>query len=99
MFLIGRGELFATFFDTAKTLLNKVADQTLEYGINYYFQKSISRLLLDDENWLTKFRVIVLVEPNSKKTTNQECGWKRIGLNYKVEWPFHSLITQKVLKK
>lgn len=98
MFLLGRGELFATFFDSAKILLNKPVDQSFEYGINYYFQKSISRMLLDDETWLAKFRVLVLGD-TSKKVNSQECGWKRIGLSYKVEWPFHSLITQKVLKK
>jgi hypothetical protein len=59
MFLIARGELFSTFFDSAKSLLNKQVDQNLEYSINHYFQKAISRMLLDDETWLTKFRVIV----------------------------------------
>ncbi len=59
MFLIGRGELFATFLESATGLLNKVVDSSLEYSINYYFQKSVSRMLLDDETWLTKFRVIV----------------------------------------
>jgi hypothetical protein len=58
MFLIGRGELYATFFESAKTLLNKQVDQNFEYSINYFFQKSISRMLLDDEVWLTKFRII-----------------------------------------
>ena len=99
MFLIGRGELFATFFESAKSLLNKLVDPSLEYSINYYFQKSISRMLLDDETWLGKFRIIVNEPSTIKKISNQDCGWKRIGLNYKVEWPFHSLITQKVLKK
>jgi len=59
MFLIGRGELFATFLESASGLLNKVVDSSLEYSVNYYFQKSISRMLLDDETWLTKFRFIV----------------------------------------
>lgn len=33
MFLMGRGELFATFLDTAKHLLNKPIDQNFEYSI------------------------------------------------------------------
>ena len=36
--------------------------------INYFFQKSISRMLLDDEVWLNKFRIIV--NDNGKKETN-----------------------------
>ena len=32
MFLMGRGELFATFLDTAKHLLNKPIDQNFEYS-------------------------------------------------------------------
>ncbi len=59
MFLIGRGELYATFFESAKTLLNKQVDQNFEYSINYFFQKSISRMLLDEETWLNKFRIII----------------------------------------
>ena len=59
MFLIGRGELFATFLESASGLLNKVVDSSLEYSVNYYFQKSVSRMLLDDETWLGNFRVIV----------------------------------------
>ncbi|CAF0716055.1 unnamed protein product, partial [Brachionus calyciflorus] len=99
MFLMGRGELFATFLDTAKPLLNKPLDQNFEYNINYFFQKSISRMLLDDELWLSKFRIICLDPINSKKIDKESNGWNRIGLSYKVEWPFHSLITQKVIKK
>lgn len=94
MFLIGRGELFSTFFESAANLLSKVVDQSLEYSINYYFQKSVARMLLDEETWISKFRVIV----NEAKTSGQD-GWRRIGLTYSVEWPFHSLITPKVLKK
>lgn len=94
MFLIGRGELFSTFLESATSTLNKVVDQTLEYSINFYFQKSISRMLLDEETWISKFRIIV----NEAKMSGED-GWRRIGLTYKVEWPFHSLITQKVLKK
>lgn len=94
MFLISRGELFSTFLESASTLLCKVVDQNFEYSINYYFQKSISRMLLDEEAWISKFRVIV----HEAKSTGQD-GWSRIGLTYKVEWPFHSLITPKVLKK
>ena len=80
MFLIGRGELFATFLESSKELLDKQIDVNFEYSkfiyfytlkivknlnfvylldINYFFQKSISRMLLDDEQWLTKFRIIV----------------------------------------
>ena len=33
-----------------------------------------------------------------KEISGQD-GWRRIGLTYKVEWPFQSLITPKVLKK
>jgi hypothetical protein len=32
MFLIGRGELFATFLDTSKALLNKPVDANFEYS-------------------------------------------------------------------
>ena len=32
MFLIGRGELFSTFLESATDLLNKVDDQNLEYS-------------------------------------------------------------------
>lgn len=55
-------------------------------------------MLLDDEAWLTYFRVVVNEDDPIKKGTVQN-GWSRIALNYKVEWPFHSLITSKVLKK
>ena len=32
MFLISRGELFATFLESSTNLLNKVVDQSLEYS-------------------------------------------------------------------
>ena len=32
MFLLGRGELFATFIDAGKTLLNKIVDQNFDYS-------------------------------------------------------------------
>ncbi|RNA08426.1 gamma-tubulin complex component 4 isoform X2 [Brachionus plicatilis] len=73
MFLMGRGELFATFLDTAKNLLNKPIDQNFEYNINYYFQKSISRMLLDEEDWPTKFKVISF-EPTEKYFTLDNRG-------------------------
>ena len=34
MFLIGRGELYATFFESAKALLNKQVDQNFEFVVN-----------------------------------------------------------------
>lgn len=37
MYLIGRGELFATFLESSKALLNKNVDQNFEYSI--FFQK------------------------------------------------------------
>jgi gamma-tubulin complex component 4 len=35
----------------------------------------------------------------TKKSESVHNGWDRIGLSYRVEWPFHSLITRKVIKK
>jgi len=55
-------------------------------------------MLLDDEVWLSKFRIVVIDENTLKRNQSQN-GWSRLGLNYKVEWPFYSLITQKVIKK
>lgn len=83
------------------------------------FQKSVSRMLLDNEAWISKFRVILIEQSILKfsflmikdKTNGyklrletdvekkNQTGWSRIGLSYRVEWPFHSLITKKVLKK
>lgn len=39
--------------------------------------------------------IVSLLVPES----SGQDGWRRIGLTYKVEWPFHTLITPKVLKK
>ncbi len=55
-------------------------------------------MLLDDEVWLSKFRIVVIDENTLKRNQSQN-GWSRLGLNYKVDWPFYSLITQKVIKK
>ena len=64
-------------------------------------------MLLDNEPWISKFRII---DPTEKKNKSEEGGnekqkdykqngWKSIGLNYQVEWPFYSLITKTVLEK
>ncbi len=44
MFLIGRGELFATFLDSSKELLNKQIDPNFEYSCLYFFQYIFSFL-------------------------------------------------------
>ena len=41
--------------------------------------------------------MLINIKDESKQSL--ENGWKRIGLNYQVEWPFYSLITQNVLNK
>ena len=39
MFLINRGELFATFLESSKLLLNKQIDANFEYSIFFNLQK------------------------------------------------------------
>ena len=45
---------------------------------------------------VTAIRRLLIVFKEKKDSKD---GWDRIGLSYKVEWPFNSLITPKVLKK
>jgi hypothetical protein len=33
MYLVGRGELFATFIDAGKSLLNKLVDANFDYSL------------------------------------------------------------------
>ncbi len=47
---------------------------------------------------MLKVYLYVLFTCRFSESTGED-GWRRIGLAYKVEWPFNSLITPKVLKK
>lgn len=43
MYLIGRGELFATFLEASKSMLNKQVDHNFEYSnINYNIRQSLN---------------------------------------------------------
>ena len=45
MFLIGRGELFATFLESSKELLDKQIDVNFEYSkFMYYYINKLSKV-------------------------------------------------------
>ncbi|XP_073907091.1 gamma-tubulin complex component 4-like [Castor canadensis] len=51
-YLLGRGELFQAFIDTAQHMLKTPATAGTEHDVNVAFQQSAHKVLLDDDNLL-----------------------------------------------
>lgn len=51
-YLLGRGELFQAFIDTAQHMLKTPPTAVTEHDVNVAFQQSAHKVLLDDDNLL-----------------------------------------------
>ncbi|XP_077989144.1 gamma-tubulin complex component 4-like [Glandiceps talaboti] len=111
-YLLSRGELFLAFIDQAKGLLKMPPTVTTDHDVNAAFGQAARRVLLEDDLFLSKFKMSVETKLTSAKTTAKksdgslpskgpgaESGWHYLGLNYTVEWPLHILFTKSVLEK
>ncbi|XP_072409004.1 gamma-tubulin complex component 4 isoform X1 [Chiloscyllium punctatum] len=113
-YLLGRGELFQAFIDSAQHLLKTPPTAVTEHDVNVAFQKSAHKVLLDDDNLLPLLHLTVEYHGKDPKDTAQSrdnslresspreapaSGWSALGLSYKVQWPLHILFTPAVLEK
>ncbi|XP_067871650.1 gamma-tubulin complex component 4 isoform X3 [Heterodontus francisci] len=112
-YLLGRGELFQAFIDSAQHLLNTPPTAVTEHDVNVAFQKSAHKVLLDDDNLLPLLHLTVEYHGKDPKDSAQNretlresspreaptSGWSALGLLYKVQWPLHILFTPAVLEK
>ncbi|KAF4018054.1 hypothetical protein G4228_009623 [Cervus hanglu yarkandensis] len=113
-YLLGRGELFQAFIDTAQHMLKTPPTAVTEHDVNVAFQQSAHKVLLDDDNLLPLLHLAIEYhgkehrdatqarEGPSRETSPREApasGWAALGLSYKVQWPLHILFTPAVLEK
>ncbi|XP_048376583.1 gamma-tubulin complex component 4 isoform X2 [Stegostoma tigrinum] len=113
-YLLGRGELFQAFIDSAQHLLKTPPTAVTEHDVNVAFQKSAHKVLLDDDNLLPLLHLTVEYHGKDPKDAAQNrdsslrepspreaptSGWSALGLSYKVQWPLHILFTPAVLEK
>ncbi|XP_069758610.1 gamma-tubulin complex component 4 isoform X3 [Narcine bancroftii] len=110
-YLLGRGELFQAFIDSAQHLLKTPPTAVTEHDVNVAFQQSAHRVLLDDDNLLPLLHLTVEYHGKDPKDSTQNrdpsslpreaptTGWSALGLSYKVQWPLHILFTPAVLEK
>ncbi|XP_020034493.1 gamma-tubulin complex component 4 isoform X3 [Castor canadensis] len=114
-YLLGRGELFQAFIDTAQHMLKTPPTAVTEHDVNVAFQQSAHKVLLDDDNLLPLLHLTIEYhgkehkvdatqarEGPSRETSPREApasGWAALGLSYKVQWPLHILFTPAVLEK
>uniref|UniRef100_H2Q9A6 Gamma-tubulin complex component n=1 Tax=Pan troglodytes TaxID=9598 RepID=H2Q9A6_PANTR len=114
-YLLGRGELFQAFIDTAQHMLKTPPTAVTEHDVNVAFQQSAHKVLLDDDNLLPLLHLTIEYhgkehkadatqarEGPSWETSPREApasGWAALGLSYKVQWPLHILFTPAVLEK
>ncbi|XP_031523597.1 gamma-tubulin complex component 4 isoform X3 [Papio anubis] len=113
-YLLGRGELFQAFIDTAQHMLKTPPTAVTEHDVNVAFQQSAHKVLLDDDNLLPLLHLTIEYhgkehkadatqarEGPSRETSPREApasGWAALGLSYKVQWPLHILFTPAVLE-
>ncbi|XP_032606112.1 gamma-tubulin complex component 4 isoform X3 [Taeniopygia guttata] len=113
-YLLGRGELFQAFIDTAQHMLKTPPTAVTEHDVNIAFQQSAHKVLLDDDNLLPLLHLTIEYHGKEHKDTSQiregpsrelspreapTSGWAALGLSYKVQWPLHILFTPAVLEK
>ncbi|XP_062357284.1 gamma-tubulin complex component 4 [Cinclus cinclus] len=113
-YLLGRGELFQAFIDTAQHMLKTPPTAVTEHDVNIAFQQSAHKVLLDDDNLLPLLHLTIEYHGKEHKDTCQSregpsrelspreaptSGWAALGLSYKVQWPLHILFTPAVLEK
>ncbi|XP_063170601.1 gamma-tubulin complex component 4 isoform X3 [Candoia aspera] len=113
-YLLGRGELFQAFIDTAQHMLKTPPSAVTEHDVNVAFQQSAHKVLLDDDNLLPFLHLTIHYygkehrDPSqTRETPSRELsphesptsGWAALGLSYKVQWPLHILFTPAILEK
>ncbi|XP_043379247.1 gamma-tubulin complex component 4 isoform X3 [Chelonia mydas] len=113
-YLLGRGELFQAFIDTAQHMLKTPPTAVTEHDVNVAFQQSAHKVLLDDDNLLPLVHLTIEYHGKEHKDASQAregpsrelspreaptSGWAALGLSYKVQWPLHILFTPAVLEK
>ncbi|XP_064422165.1 gamma-tubulin complex component 4 isoform X2 [Latimeria chalumnae] len=113
-YLLGRGELFQAFIDSAQQMLKMLPTAVTEHDVNVAFQRSAHKVLLDDDNLLPLLHLTVDYHSKDPKDPSQgrdvtpresspreapTSGWAALGLSYKVQWPLHILFTPAVLEK
>ncbi|OXB77565.1 UNVERIFIED_CONTAM: hypothetical protein H355_002874 [Colinus virginianus] len=113
-YLLGRGELFQAFIDTAQHMLKTPPTAVTEHDVNVAFQQSAHKVLLDDDNLLPLLHLTIEYHGKEHKDYSQTregpsrelspreapaSGWAALGLSYKVQWPLHILFTPAVLEK
>ncbi|XP_014671530.1 PREDICTED: gamma-tubulin complex component 4-like [Priapulus caudatus] len=101
MYLMGRGELFHAFIDTADNLLRAPPSHTTEHDVNMVFQQVARNIVMGDDSFLDAFYLTVPAPDNKRQDDagGTETGWSRLGLVYTVDWPLHILFSKPVLDK
>uniref|UniRef100_A0A8C2LFF0 Gamma-tubulin complex component n=1 Tax=Cricetulus griseus TaxID=10029 RepID=A0A8C2LFF0_CRIGR len=102
--LLGQGELFQAFIDTAQHMLKTPPTAVTEHDVNVAFQQSAHKVLLDDDNLLPLLHLTIEEGPSREMSPPPPreapaSGWAALGLSYKVQWPLHILFTPAVLEK
>ena len=98
-FLLGRGELFLAFIDSADNMMqHSVAKKSSDSDINRLFLKSYTQLGFSNEDHVEKFRLKFSNEIRKSKSAEQvPSKWNDLTLTYDVQWPLHVLFTADVM--
>ena len=100
-FLLGRGELFLAFIDSADTMMqHSIVKKSSDSDINKVFVKSYSQLGYSNEDNIEKFRFKFATNaPKSKSNEQLPSRWNELTLTYTVQWPLHVLFTTYVMEE
>jgi gamma-tubulin complex component 4 len=101
-FLLGRGELFLTFIDTASSFMNQPPTNATQHDVNVAFKQSLSKLSIEYDNLLSQLHLTVPTPPKKPLQSQRpshviETSWDVLGIEFKPKWPLHILFTQSVL--
>uniref|UniRef100_A0A8C4QIT6 Gamma-tubulin complex component n=1 Tax=Eptatretus burgeri TaxID=7764 RepID=A0A8C4QIT6_EPTBU len=98
-FLLGRGELFQAFIDTAQQSLKHLSTAVTAHDVKIAFQKSARKILLDDEPSLQLLHLTISPHNGqSSELQHSATGCSLLGLSYEVRWPMHILLTPNILE-
>lgn len=98
-FLLGRGELFLAFIDSADNMMQHVSSKkSSDNDINRLFLKSYTQLGFPNEDHVEKFRFKFINDLNKANSAKQvPSKWNDLSLTYDVQWPLHILFTSEVM--
>ena len=96
-FLLGRGELFLAFIDSADKLMQSGGTRDKESDVNRLFLKAYTQLNFKDEDRIQQFHL--KLDKTKVADSDMHGLWNNVGLTYDVQWPLHVLFTDDVIEE